>query len=295
MALQLFVIYDKDVEISLPKYVELIRSDCSEGVNIANKINYSDLRAQYWVWKNKTFEDSDQIGFFHYRRYLDLRNKVCEFGTAKKSIPYRIKNAPPTVITEGDISEITDEYDIIAPICEYTGVSVRERYRQSPRHHGQDLDVIYQILKETYPKLICAADKYLNGRSEYYGNIYIMKWRAFCEYCEWLFSILEEFDRRIGNNSFQSDGFLGERLFGIYFTWFAAQVGTHCGELPRIHFSMYDDENHHFKRERIINIFLPPGSKFRGWVRKQKYRLDNICNMQNESNTYKNNIGVINK
>ena len=72
MGLKLFVISHKDVDIPVATYLYPIRSNRTDGIQIAEKESYSELRAQYWVWKNERFDSADYVGFFHYRRYLDL-------------------------------------------------------------------------------------------------------------------------------------------------------------------------------------------------------------------------------
>ena len=41
--------------------------------------------------------------------------------------------------------------------------------------------------------------------------------KMFSQYCSWLFDILFEFDKREKNAPPKTNGFLGERLFGIYY------------------------------------------------------------------------------
>lgn len=277
MAVKIFVICDKKVDVPTSGIIHAIQTDRTDGINIADMEHYYDLRAQYWIWRNGCFADDDQIGFFHYRRYLDLNSDVVEPNSGVKPTPYRILKRPPDIADECAIKAKIQDYDVIAPVWEYTSVSVRDRFRHSPRHRGSDMDTLYQILKEKYPQFLDAADAYLNGKGEYYCNIYIMRWSAFKEYGQWLFDILKEVDSKSDAGTPSSGGFLGERLFGIYYTWLCAQGKVKCGELPRVHFSIYDDETHNFKKERIINMLLPPGSRRRGIIRRIKYSLEDAC------------------
>ena len=90
----------------------------------------------------------------------------------------------------------------------------------------------------------------------------------FQNYCRWLFDILHEFDLRVQAASNYVNGFLGERLFGVYFTWLQAQNDVSCGEYPRDHFSCYDDENHRMQRNAWFNLLFPPGSLRRIQIRR---------------------------
>lgn len=272
MNVHLFIICHKEIDVPSAAHIRQIRSDRTDGIQIARKTNYCELRAQYWVWKNEAFSETDYVGFFHYRRYLDLeKNTITELPAAARPTPYRIARRPSGRLYQRDIYPLIADFDVIAPTWEYTGISVWERYGKSSRQRGKDLKTAYRVIAERHPVFLSAADAYLDGLGEYYGNIYIMKWGRFQEYCAWLFDILEEFDRRAPDAPPFADGLLGERLFGIYMTWLAERENLRCGELPRVHYSIYDDADHHIGRERLVNAVLPPGSKSRAVLRKLKY------------------------
>ncbi len=273
--LRLFVVSHKDIPLPEATYLYSMRSDRSDGINIAKKSNYCELRAQYWIWKNKQYNNTDYVGFFHYRRYLNLsEHSIFSVPAKRRPIPYFIQEKPcKELYSDSRLKNTLMMYDVIAPVWEYTGVSVWDRYQMSNKQRIQDLTAIYQIIREKYPQYLDAADAYLSGHGEYFGNIYLMRWDYFQTYCQWLFSILTEFDQRTPDAPPSTDGFLGERLFGIYFTYLIAQPEVRCGECPRLHYYIYDDATHHIKSERIINIFLRPGSKLRSIVRNMYYKL----------------------
>ena len=111
-----------------------------------------------------------------------------------------------------------------------------------------------------------AMETYLSGTFCYFGNIFIMKKTVFHDYCAWLFSILEEFDRREDLDGYSPqerrvDGYLAERLLGAYAGWLVGQASIL--ELPRIHFLPPED----YRRQRLLNAVLPPGSRRRSVVK----------------------------
>lgn len=232
-----------------------------EGDNISEKNrSYCELTAQYWVWKNA---DVDYVGFFHYRRYL--------YPDTGEKRPYRVEGAPRLELLEqlgyGEFPKLIEQYDVIAPIAENMYVSVREHYASAPHHHGADLRLTEQILCEKYPEYANAAEKYLSGTECYFGNIFVMKRRYFADYCEWLFPILEEFDREADLSDYSSqelrvDGYLAERLFGIWMTHRRNDLRV-C-ELPRVHFEPNTAERW---KKRVLNVLLPPGSQRRARVK----------------------------
>lgn len=266
--IKVFVITNSDVNTVDDNKWPVCNSDNDRGANIAHKQDYCELRAQYWVWKN---ESAEYVGFFHYRRYLDLR-KVDNEINFKRNRPYFYCKSPNKInFSEDKVNRYIEKFDIITPIMEYNGVSVKRRYAASKGHRISDLVLIKDIINEKYPEFIEAQDKYLNGKSEFYCNMYIMKWEIFSNYCEWLFGILEEFDNRVQNKLPRTNGFLAERLFGIYFTWLSDNTQLLFGQLPRVHFWCYDDENHKFKKQKAIDFFIPPGSKRKAYMRNLIY------------------------
>lgn len=267
----LFVVSHKDIWIPSSECLIPLKSTREDGVNISSKRNYCELRAQYWVWKNLEFTNGDYVGFFHYRRYLNLNKKraTSPLSREKRPLPYRIRKAPdPQRYDIHTVASAIAGFDVIAPVWEHTGMTVWKRYSQSSGHNIADLELVYQIISEKYSEYLPAANTYLNGSGEYYGNIYIMRWPMFQNYCRWLFDILHEFDLRVQAASNYVNGFLGERLFGVYFTWLQAQNDVSCGEYPRDHFSCYDDENHRMQRNAWFNLLFPPGSLRRIQIRR---------------------------
>jgi len=263
--INLYVVSQKGNHLNLKPPYYSIFSDTNEYINISDKINYCELRAQYYVWKN-CLQESMFVGFFHFRRYLDFSCNAIQRDGDKHS-PYNIIKNPKYFNYDYIIKELNG-FDVIAPKIEYTGITVRQRYGISKGHRLKDLICVENIINEKYPDFISAKNLYLGGKSEYFCNMFIMTNKMFSQYCSWLFDILFEFDKREKNAPPKTNGFLGERLFGIYYTWLKQQEDVYCGELPRVHFWCYDDENHNFKKDKIINIFLPPGSKIRGCIKK---------------------------
>ena len=228
----------------------------------ARNHSYCELTAIYWAWKNA---DADFYGFFHYRRYLypDL--------TAKG--PYRLEQSPTleTLNRLGykDFEQLIPKYDIILPKGEDMHIPVWQHYAQAPFHHGKDLSLIETILMDRRPECIRAAAEYLNGSLSYFGNIFIMKKEFFLDYCAWLFPILAEFDAQADTSSYSPqearvDGYLAERLLGVYVFWLQRYNFIKILELPRVHFV---PQRKDFLCQNFVNALLPPGSRRRSSVK----------------------------
>lgn len=269
--IKLFVVYhNPDILKSIPQtdIIQGIDSNRTDGIHIANRTDYCELRAHYWVWKNLQMSEDDYVGFFQFRRYLDCSVSAINNVSGSHVLPYRIVKVPDIKCYQPDqVFRAVGKCDIIAPVWEYTGLPVWKRYATSSGHRKEDLDLICKIIERQCPEYLTAAEQYLCGAGEYYGNLYIMRRQYFDQYCEWIFSLLFEFDHCAVSPLPRTDGYLAERLFGIWFRHMQSRANICCGELPRLNLSFYDDEHHHLKYSKLINHFLPPGSKIRGVIR----------------------------
>ena len=232
------------------------------GDNISGRNHsYCELTAQYWAWKNLR---ADYYGFFHYRRYL--------YPCLDTKRPYCIRQNPSLSLLEqldyDSFPQIIEGHDMILPKGENMYLSVRDHYAGASNHFCKDLDLVSEIIRSSYPQMWDALDQYLSGSICYFGNIYIMNRSVFHDYCKWLFPILEEFDRysQVSGRTPQEqrvDGYLAERLLGIYYTYRNDCLETL--ELPRVHFTM--DSRKQYKAERAVYMLLPPGTRRRAWTK----------------------------
>lgn len=250
------------VALADDRFPGFLHDDTGENISRKNR-SYCELTAQYWAWKNI---DTDYYGFFHYRRYL--------YPDVNAKRPYRIAQAPTLPLLEklgyGDFGRVIRQYDLIFPKGENMYVPVREHYAAAPFHHGNDLDMVEKIVQERHPEMAEAMEKYLSGTICYFGNIFIMRRHVFHDYCAWLFSILEEFDRRADLSGYSPqeqrvDGYLAERLSGVYLS--AKREDLHMLELPRVHFEPRQIVRH---RAELLSRLLPPGSIQRAAVKRWK-------------------------
>ena len=286
--ISLYLVFDKnELTQCLPTSETLIpiNSTATCGENIGQLSYYCELRAHYWVWKNLTRASNSFVGFFHYRRYLDFSG-MSKQATYRRP-PYRFFKAP-------DISEYTRQklwpllcdYDVVAPIAEYTGIPVWIRYANAAGHKLHELVLARKSIEKRFPNFLESFDSYLTGMNEYYCNMFVMRGTYFDQYCEWLFAILSDIKNEMNDQLGEKTlGYLGERLFGVYYTKCAQEKVLRCLEVPRIHFWVYDDATHHFKRNRLIYSLLPPGSERLALVRR---RMQNTSYREDEYEAYFN-------
>ena len=177
------------------------------GENISYKnANYCELTGLYWAWKNL---HCDYIGLCHYRRY---------FAHSKHGSSLEAKKA--AIFHRADYEKLLQSYDVILPKKRnYYIETVRSQYEHA--HSKRDLDEVQTIIAERCPEYSEAFTKVMGRTKLHILNMFAMKKELFDEYCEWLFSIFFELEKRIdisGYNNYQARvyGFLGERLFNVW-------------------------------------------------------------------------------
>ncbi len=211
-----------------------------EGDNISEKNKYyCELTALYWAWKNLK---ADYVGLFHYRRYLSFADKKFEsnyFGDV--IFDYNDEDTLAKIgLDESKMRAVIESYDVILPEkgSFVDGLSIREQYYAAWQHRDEDLVEACKIIEENYPHMVKAMNSYLDGTSGYFCNMFIMKKPIFDAYCEWLFSILEEHEKRRDYSSYDPttyrvSGYLAERLFGIYILFLQETSSYSFHELQR--------------------------------------------------------------
>jgi hypothetical protein len=159
---------------------------------------YCELTALYWMWKN---DNHDIRGLVHYRRYFFNRDWK--------------------LLTESDVRKLLPEHGMIVAQRGYNLESVRKRYAK--HHVASDLEVTRKILANYFPSYVDAFDVVMNGKSYCPYNMLIAEKTVLDLYCSWLFSILEDVRKELGESLYTRTvydqrvlGFLGERLLNVY-------------------------------------------------------------------------------
>ena len=174
---------------------------------------YGEMAKLYYIYElyKKGNLSSKYIGLNHYRRYFNF-----------------LDDAP-------DFDKIFENYDIILNNKSTLNISLETQY--CALHICKSLQEVIKILKEIKPEYYKTAKESLKANEIYYCNLFIMKKEDFFKYCEFIYDILLEYDRRY-NFTYQKDiinyvktyfpeeeipyqmrleGFLAERLSTIFF------------------------------------------------------------------------------
>ena len=142
------------------------------------RIGYSEGSKIYYIWKQykNNIIKSKYVGFNHYRRIFNFGNKI------------------------PDLDKIFKKYDVILNKRFRAKLTMKKQYYKS--HNEKDLNEILNIIKNKFPKYYSIALKTIKSKKFYICNIFIMKSEDFIKYGNFVFTILNEFDK---NNNLISD------------------------------------------------------------------------------------------
>ena len=163
----------------------------NKGDNISSKNPYfCELTGLYWAWKNL---DADYIGLSHYRRHFSL----------SKHLPKTEEERIQEVLKYEEADKILEKTDIILPkLRKYYIDNLYSHYKHTM--YVEPLDETRKIIAEKYPKYLVEFDKLHKRSSAHMFNMFIMKKEVLNDYCEWLFDILFELEKRTDFSQYDS-------------------------------------------------------------------------------------------
>ncbi|MBE6055726.1 DUF4422 domain-containing protein [Clostridium sporogenes] len=179
-----------------------------DNISLKNR-NYCELTGLYWAWKNLK---CDYIGLSHYRRYFTSSNLV------KRAL--NKNNKFDLISSKAEIENLLKKYDVILPKKRnYYIETIWSHYKNA--HHIKDLEETKKIITEIYPDYITSFDNLMKGKTLHLYNMFVMNKQDFDEYCEWMFNILFELEKRADISNYDNYqkrifGFLSERLFNVW-------------------------------------------------------------------------------
>lgn len=205
------IVVDDDTQLKNKYNLQIIYAN--KGILYQKRISYAEMSKLYYIYElyRNGFLSSKYIGLNHYRRYFNFLDNIPDFD------------------------KIFENYDIILNEKMWFRESIKKQYCYCTL--CKPLEEIIKIIKEKKPEYYQTAVESLNAKDGYFCNIFIMKKGDFFKYCEFIYDILFEFDRK---HNFTSDkdvanylknyypknlihqhmriqGFLSERLSTIFF------------------------------------------------------------------------------
>ncbi len=234
MSTKIFVVYHKVSPIFRSEIFEPIQTGCANttldlgllkdntGDNISHKNqHYGELSAWYWVWKNylPAHPEVDYVGFCHYRRFLDF------FSSGFLRLPFA-----PTLMQDfkkrfrrystDRINKILTTADVFLPQREHFFQSVLDQFAQS--HPVSELNDMHTVFVAQHPSDEQFYEAVFSGYKMYTCLNFVMRREYFIDLCEWMFSLMFEYERNTNLDKFQSydtirlPAFIAERLLTVW-------------------------------------------------------------------------------
>lgn len=228
--------------------LEILGDNTGDNISKKNSI-YCEMTAIYWAWKNL---NADYIGLCHYRRYFTFESKCLKDTIIEYLRYYRVRCIGnilnpginyakssqlhisdknifeyKAIIFSENIKKIIQkkQYDAIVPMPYYFACrNVRQFFEVLGREHISLLcDIVSDISPDLYPYL----QKTFNSNKLYAANMFIMKSETYKDYCQTIFPILFEHEKRSLEKKWCNDlinekaysrlsGYFGEILTSAY-------------------------------------------------------------------------------
>lgn len=179
------------------------------GENISQKNgSYNELTGLYWMWKNS---EESIIGLCHYRRY---------FVKTKGKLKNLVLGKTEEFLQEKDIISMLERCDLIVHNKSFFKQGCMQQYLDTQKY-PEDIHVVKEVIEELYPEYTSAFRSVMEGKVCHLLNMLIGKKTLIDQYCEWLFSILKETEKRLRLEESKDQfnrriGMLGERLLDVW-------------------------------------------------------------------------------
>lgn len=179
------------------------RDDSGENISEKNQ-GFCELTALYWLRYNS---DADVRGLVHYRRYFASRYPLH-------------RNKWKNILGDEELETLMQRVDLVLPRKRHYVIETTFSH-YAHAHHEKDLHTVRSVIREQCPQYLPAFDIVMRKRSGHRFNMFIMKREALHDYCDWLFPILFELEKRIDTSDYDDYnkrvfGFIAERLLDVW-------------------------------------------------------------------------------
>lgn len=191
---------------------DCLRDDSGENISVKNR-EYCELTALYWAWKNL---DAEIIGLCHYRRF------------------FASPSCRGSFLQPDEADYLLRFFDVLLP-SERNYIFETNYTQYCNSHNAADLDLTRSIIMERHPEYLEAFETRMSMTKGHRFNMFVMRKPLADEYCEWLFDILSELEKRLDISCYTERdrrvfGFVAERLLDV---WMDAN-GLHTTDLDYI-------------------------------------------------------------
>jgi len=188
-----------------------LSDDTGDNISCQND-KFCELTALYWLWKN-TPHNEEFYGLEHYRRFF------CKPSFLGSKVKYT-DSSHFSPLTEKQIRNYLSGYDII--LAKQDIFPIRNYSDYAMKHERRDIDILRTVVKELSPDSISAYDEVMFNSNKISAYNMFISSRSFIDiYCEWLFPILFEVQKRINISNYDAYqkrifGFMSERLLNVF-------------------------------------------------------------------------------
>lgn len=148
------------------------------GDNIGDKnLMYNEYTGYYWIWKN--YDIKDNVGLIHYRRYFKWLDNLPDIDFLLTIFKMVISNPLPLK-------------------CPLDGKIMNNREWYGWWHNIEDYDILKSVFINKYPEYMDGFNKMENNTEICNSSMFIMPKDTFNEYCEFIFSVLDDYIKETG-------------------------------------------------------------------------------------------------
>lgn len=188
-----------------PHFAELA-DDIGDNISELNPV-YNELTGLYWVWKNS---NEDIVGLCHYRRF---------FVSGAGKVQNLLSGKQTGFLKEKKIRNILGKHDMIIHNQTFVLPSNQKQYEKAMGR--ETLGAVEDAIAELCPEYGRALEWCMNSRRAHLLNMFIARKEVCDRYCEWLFPILFEAERKVRKkcpeqNMLRAMGMAGERLLDVW-------------------------------------------------------------------------------
>lgn len=194
-----------------------LRDDTGENISLKNPY-YSELTAQYWIWKN--VKDTEYVGLCHYRRYFE------------------------TEFNEENIDKILGTHDgVILSDIMVEKISLATRLQVFTSM--EDFYIFYKCLIKHSTGFESDITAFLSDDEFTPYNMFVMSKDNFDKFAEWQFAIFSDVESLIRFSPYTRGkrvmGYLSEGLLSLYcklhnlkvhYESVVPMVGDHSNKIP---------------------------------------------------------------
>ena len=198
----------KNKFLQLPDYYEKYLVDVQREGDYIDNLNpwYCEITALYNIWKHST---ADIVGLDHYRRYFVQNNHI---------------------ITKEEIETILKDHDIIM----YKWPHDTAFQDMDGAGKGKELRFALDLVEVLHNKeMRDFFETDMKQKGVYEGNMFICRKEVIDEYCQFLFPLLEQFDKGHKFRINRIDGYIAEYMFGPWMKYKQKKIY----DCPRVTFA----------------------------------------------------------